>query len=65
MAIEIEEELTFYTKADQLDFNTKTNGDKLFIHTLKLSQAQATTMTWLVNADDNAELEFNVKVRET
>ena len=62
---EVEEELTFYTKADQLDFSTKTNGDKLFIHTLNLSQAQATTMTWLVNADNNAELEFTVKVKGT
>lgn len=63
--MEVEEEVTFFTKADQVDFNTKTNGDKIFIFNLDLSQAQATSMAWLVNADNNAELEFQVKVKGT
>ena len=60
---EVEEECTFCTKADGIEFKTKTNGDTIFIHTLHLTQAQATSMAWLVNADDNAELEFQVKVK--
>ncbi len=62
---EIEEELTFFTKVDGIEFKTKTNGDTIFIHTLHLSQAQATSLAWLVNADNNAELEFTVKVKGT
>jgi hypothetical protein len=60
---EIEEEVVFYTKADQIKFTTQTNGDVLFMHALKLTQEQATSMAWLVNADGNAELEFKVKVK--
>ena len=62
---EIEEEVIFHTKADGIEFKTRTNGDTLFIHTLHLTQAQATSLAWLVNADDNAELEFQVKVKGT
>ena len=62
---EIEEEVIFHTKADSIEFKTRTNGDTLFIHTLRLTQAQATSLTWLVNADNNAELEFQVKVKGT
>ena len=64
MGIEVEEELTFYTKADQVLFSTRTNGDSLRIKNVYLDQAQATSLAWLVNADDNAELEFQVKVKE-
>ena len=63
--MEIEEEVTFHTKADGIEFKTKTNGDSIFIHTLRLSQEQATSLAWLVNADGNAELEFQVKVKGT
>ncbi len=62
---EVEEELTFFTKADQVQFNTQTNGDGLRINNLKLTQTQATSMAWLVNADNEAELEFSVKVKGT
>jgi len=60
---EVEDECTFYTNADAIEFKTRTNGDTLFIHTLHLTQAQATSLAWLVNADNNAELEFQVKVK--
>ncbi len=60
---EVENECTFCTKADQVQFYTQTNGDKLYIKNLKLTQDQATSMAWLVNADNNAELEFQVKVK--
>ncbi len=60
---EIEEEVTFLTKPDAIEFKTRTNGDSLFLHILNLSQAQATSLAWLVNADNNAELEFQVKVK--
>ena len=62
---EIEEEVVFHTKADQVEFHTKTNGDKLNIKNLKLTQKQATSLTWLVNADNQVELEWQVKVKET
>ncbi len=62
---EIEEELTFYTKADQVQFSTQTNGDSVRINNLKLTQTQATSMAWLINADNEAELEFSVKVKGT
>ncbi len=60
---EVEEEVVFHTSADSIEFKTKTNGDSIFIHTLHLTQAQATSLAWLVNADNNAELEFQVKVK--
>ena len=61
--MEVEEEVIFHTKADQVKFFTQTNGDKLNIIKLKLTQGQATSLAWLVNADDNAQLEFQVKVK--
>ena len=60
---EIDEEVVFYTKADQIELNTRTNGDRLYINKLKLTQAQATSVAWLVNADGEIELEWNVKVK--
>lgn len=61
---EVDEELTFCTKADQVTYHTKTNGDKLNIAHLNLNQAQAASLAWLVNAVDNIELEFQVKIKE-
>ena len=62
---EIEDECTFHTKADHVKFHTQTNGDAIYLKNLKLTQGQATSMAWLVNADNNAELEFQVKVKGT
>ena len=62
---EIDEECTFYTRADQVQFHTQTNGDTIRIKNLKLTQKQATSIAWLVNADDTAELEFQIKIKET
>ncbi len=62
---EIENECTFYTKADQVQFQTQTNGDTIRIKNLKLTQEQATSFAWLVNADGAAELEFQVKIKGT
>ena len=62
---EIEEEAIFYTKADAIEFKTRTNGDILFIRKLHLNQSQATSLAWLINADGGVELEFQVKRRET
>ena len=53
---EVEEEVIFHTKADQVRFQTQTNGDTIYLKNLKLSRAQATSIAWLVNADDNANL---------
>ena len=60
---EIDDECTFHTKADQIKFQTQTNGDMIIINNLDLSQAQASSFAWLVNNDNNAELEFCVKVK--
>ncbi len=60
---EVEEEVIFHTKADQVQFRTQTNGDNIHIKNLKLSQDEATSIAWLVNADNNAELEFQIKVK--
>ncbi len=62
---EVEEECVFHTRADQVQFHTQTNGDTIRIKNLTLSQAQATSFAWLVNADGTAELEFQVKVKGT
>ena len=62
---DIEEEVTFETEADQIQFVTQTNGDKIFIRNLKLSQEQATSLAWLVNADSHAKLEFNIKIKDS
>ncbi len=62
---EVEEEVTFHTRADQVRFHTQTNGDNIHLKNLKLTQEQATSIAWLVNADNNAELEFQVKVKGT
>ena len=61
---EIAEEVTFFTNADAIEFKTRTNGDTLFIHRLHLTQAQATSLAWLVNADNKAELKFHIKVKK-
>lgn len=60
---EVEEECIFHTRADQVKFHTQTNGDNIHIKNLNLSQSQATSMAWLVNADGAVELEFKVKVK--
>lgn len=62
---EVNEVCVFETKADQVQFSTQTNGDTIRIKNLILTQEQATSLTWLVNADDTAVLRFRVKVKET
>ncbi len=62
---EIEEEVTFHTRTDQVKFITQTNGDKINIKGIHLTQNQATSLAWLVNADGNVELEFQVKIKGT
>ena len=62
---DVEEECVFLTRADQVQFHTQTNGDSVRLKNLKLTQAQATSMAWLVNADGAAELEFHIKVKGT
>lgn len=61
--MDVEEEVIFHTKADQVKFYTQTNGDKLNLVNLELTQGQATSIAWLVNADNNTELEFQIKVK--
>ena len=61
---QVEERVEFYTKADQIKFITKTNGDKVCIDKLELSRDQATSLAWLVNTDNNVRLRWEVKVEE-
>ncbi len=61
---EVNEELTFYTGVDQVQFRTQTNGDDIRIKNLKLTQLQATALAWLVNANGAAQLEFYIKVKD-
>lgn len=60
---QIPETVTIITKADQIRFLTQTNGDEIHILNLKLTQVQATSLAWLVNADNNEELEIKVRVK--
>lgn len=60
---EIDEEITFETVADQVEYRTQTNGDTIRIKRIAFTQEQAASMAWLVNADDEAILEFQVKVK--
>ena len=60
---EVEEECVFYTSEDQVKFHTQTNGDTIHLKNLKLTRSQATSIAWLVNADDNVELEFKIKIK--
>jgi len=61
---EVEEEVTFHTRADQVKFITQTNGDKIRIDKLELAQGQATSITWLVNASNSdLQLEWQVKIK--
>ena len=62
---DVEEECIFHTRADQVQFTTQTNGDTIRIKNLMLTQAQATSLAWLINADDTVKLEFQVKIKGT
>ena len=62
MMAELEEEVVFETKADQVEFKTKTNGDSLHVVGLHLTAEQAASLAWLVNAGQNRVLEFEVKL---
>lgn len=59
---QVAETVAFITKADQVKFITQTNGDELYVLNLKLNQAQATSMAWLVNSDEQHELQFRVRL---
>ena len=60
---EIDEEVVFETRADQVEFKTKTNGDSLHIVGLELTQDQAASLAWIVNSGNAAVLEFEVRVK--
>ena len=60
---EVNEICVFETKTDQVQFNTQTNGDTIRIKGLHLTQDQATSLAWLVNADNAAILKFRIKVK--
>jgi len=61
---EVDEICVFETKADQIKFHTQTNGDSIYIKGVHLTQAQATSLAWLVNADGNAILKIRIKIKD-
>ena len=61
--VELEEEVIFETITDQVEFNTRTNGDLVLIKELRLTQTQAASLAWLVNHDPSVTLQFEVKVK--
>lgn len=60
---QVAETVTFITKADQLHFHTRTNGDELHILNMKLDQSQATSLAWLINSDEEHELEIKIRIK--
>ena len=62
---EVNEVCEFYTRADQVQLRTQTNGDSVQLKNLKLTQKQATSLAWLVNADGTVELHFEIKIKGT
>lgn len=58
---EIDEEVTFTVKVDNVKLTTKTNGDTVIISDLDFDQAQAASFAWLIN--HSGDLEINVKVK--
>ena len=60
---QVAETVTFNTKEDQVQFNTRTNGDELHILNLKLNRNQATSIAWLVNSDRSHELEIKIRIK--
>lgn len=61
----VNETCEFNTRADQVQFRTQTNGDSVHLKDLKLTQEQATSLAWLVNADGTVQLHFEIKVKGT
>ena len=60
---EVEDECIFETTADQVQLLTKLNGDKITIKGLHLTQGEAASLAWLINAKDHIKLEFKVKIK--
>jgi hypothetical protein len=60
---QVNEVCVFTTKADQVKFMTQTNGDELHILKLTLSQEQATSLAWLINSDEDHELEIKIRIK--
>jgi len=60
---EIEEECKFVVRCDCVRLTTQTNGDTIIINDVNLSQAQATSLAWLINNNPSI-LEFEVKLQD-
>ncbi|KKN16572.1 hypothetical protein LCGC14_0974520 [marine sediment metagenome] len=59
MPLEIPNHIEFTVhKADQVLFNTRTNGDTLVANHMILDQDEATTLTWLVNSPNKLKIEI-------
>ena len=57
---EIVENCEFIVGADDIQFNTQTNGDTIIIRNLELSQGQAATLAWLINGPSTLKVEIKL-----
>ena len=60
---EIPEICVFTTTADNVSFESTTNGDKLGV-TMNLSKEQAASLAWLINHESTTNLKFRIKLEE-
>ena len=60
---EIIEDCKFETRTDQVRFTTMTNGDRVTMRVLELSQEQATSLAWLINSPPDTVLKWRVRVK--
>ena len=61
---EVTDKCTFELTADQIEFRTQTNGDFVYLKGLRLTQEQATSLTWLINSGEETVLKIRIKVKE-
>lgn len=59
MALDIPNHIEFAVhKADQVLFNTRTNGDTLVVNHMVLNQDEATILAWLTNSPNKLKIEI-------
>jgi len=58
---DLDDELEFVVKSDQLRYTTQTNGDVLVISGINFNSEQAGILAWLTNEQCNLEIEVKKK----
>lgn len=57
---QIPETCEFEVSADQIELNTKTNGEKICIEGVHMGQNAAATLAWLINTDNHLTIEVKI-----